>query len=201
MIPGELAKHDLNLLVALHALLSERHVTRAAAAVGTSQSAMSRTLGRLRDMFGDPLLVRTKVGMVPTARAQALYPEIEEVLARVREVIRPARFDPGEAVGSIRMAAPDIVSYMLVPPLLQRLAREAPRLDLEVVGWSGLWREELERGAVDLTVGIPMGGEPNPTRGRWSPTSGRACSAGGTPRSPTPGPWSASPRSTTSSSR
>lgn len=161
MIPGELAKHDLNLLVALHALLSERHVTRAAAAVGTSQSAMSRTLGRLRDMFGDPLLVRTKVGMVPTARAQALYPEIEEVLARVREVIRPARFDPGEAVGSIRMAAPDIVSYMLVPPLLQRLAREAPRLDLEVVGWSGLWREELERGAVDLTVGIPMGGEPN----------------------------------------
>lgn len=161
MEPGELAKHDLNLLVALHALLSERHVTRAASAVGTSQSAMSRALGRLREMFDDPILVRTKAGMVPTARALALYPEVEELLARIREVIRPARFDPRAAVGAVRIAAPDIVSYMLVPPLLQRLAREAPGLDLEVVGWSGRWREELERGAVDLTVGIPMGDEPN----------------------------------------
>lgn len=159
MDPGSLAKHDLNLLVALHALLTERHVTRAAAVVGTSQSAMSRSLGRLREMFDDPLLVRTKTGMSPTARALALYPELEELLARVREVIRPARFDPGSAVGTVRIAAPDIVSYMLVPRLMLRLAREAPGLDLEVVGWSGRWREELERGAVDLTVGIPMGDE------------------------------------------
>lgn len=157
----ELAQHDLNLFVALHALLRERHVTRAAAAVNMSQPAMSRALGRLRDMFDDPILVRTRTGMTPTARALALYPDVAELLARVRDVIRPARFDPREAVGAVRIAAPDIVSHMLVPPLIQRLAREAPGLDLEIVAWSARWREELERGAVDLTVGVPTGDEPN----------------------------------------
>lgn len=161
MDPGELAQHDLNLLVALHALLTARHVTRAASAVGMSQPAMSRSLGRLREMFDDPILVRTKAGMTPTARALALYPEVEELLARVRGMIRPAHFDPSKAIGAVRMAAPDIVSYMLVPPLIQRLSREAPRLDLEIVAWSAHWREELERGGVDLTVGIPAGDELN----------------------------------------
>lgn len=158
---GELAQHDLNLFVALHALLNERHVTRAAVAVGMSQPAMSRALGRLREMFDDPLLVRTRAGMAPTARAFALYPDVEEILARLRDVIRPTRFDPHEAVGTIRIAAPDIVAYMLVPPLIQHLAQVAPGLDLEIVPWSARWREELERGAVDLTVGVPTGTEPN----------------------------------------
>ena len=161
MNPGELARHDLNLFVALHALLTERHVTRAASAVGVSQSAMSRALGQLREMFDDPLLVRTKAGMTPTARALALYPEVEELLARIKDVIRPARFDPQKAVGAVRIAAPDVVSYMLVPPLIQRLAREAPGLALEIVAWTARWREELERGAIDLTVGFPSGDEPN----------------------------------------
>lgn len=158
---AELAQHDLNLLLALHALLSERHVTRAATAIGMSQPAMSRALGRLREMFDDPLLVRTRTGMEPTQRALALYPDVEELLARVRDMIRPARFDPREATGAVRIAAPDILSYMLVPSLIQRLAREAPGLELEVVGWSSRWREELERGTVDLTVGFPQGSEPN----------------------------------------
>lgn len=161
MDPRELAQTDLNLFVALHALLSERHVTRAAGAVGMSQPAMSRALSRLRELFDDPLLVRTRAGMTPTARALALYPEVEELLARVRDMIRPARFDPREAVGAVRIAAPDIISAMLVPPLIQRLAREAPGLDLEIAAWSGRWREELEGGVVDLTVGIPSGDEPN----------------------------------------
>ena len=68
---------DLNLLVALNALLEERHVTRAAERISLSQPAMSRALSRLRTMFQDPLLVRAAGGMVLTARAQALQARVE----------------------------------------------------------------------------------------------------------------------------
>jgi DNA-binding transcriptional LysR family regulator len=161
MDAGDLAGLDLNLLVALGALLRERHVSRAAASLGVSQPAMSRSLARLRDMFDDPLLIRSGGGMEATVRAIALLPELEAVLAGVRELVRPASFDPTEATGSIRIAAPDVVVYMLVPELIRRLAVEAPGLDLEIVRWTPRWRESLEEGAIDLTVGLPAGDEPN----------------------------------------
>jgi DNA-binding transcriptional LysR family regulator len=161
MDPAELAGYDLNLLVALHAMLRERQVSRAAAQLGLSQPAMSRALGRLRDMFDDPLLVRSKLGMQPTARALELYPQVEAILASVREMVQSTCFEPRTATGTIRVAAPDIVAYMLVPPLMHRLAKQAPGLDLEIVHWLPDWREHLESGAIDLTVGIPSGDEPN----------------------------------------
>ena len=71
---------DLNLLVVLQALIGERSVTRAAAEVGLSQSAMSHALGRLRKMLGDPLLVRTPQGMEPTPRAKAMSQPLERAL-------------------------------------------------------------------------------------------------------------------------
>ncbi len=161
MDPHDLAGHDLNLLVALHALLRERHVSRAAARIGVSQPAMSRALARLRDMFDDPLLVRVKAGMQPTPRALDLYPQVEAILAEVRELIRPAEFTPHLATGTIRIAAPDLVVYMFVPALMRSLAEQAPGLDLEIVQWVPSWREGLEGGAIDLSVGMPSVGEPN----------------------------------------
>jgi DNA-binding transcriptional LysR family regulator len=158
---SELVSHDLNLLVALHALLRERHVSRAAAGVGLSQPAMSRALGRLREMFDDPLLVRVRTGMQPTPRALELYPQVEEVLAVVRDLIRPVEFTPRTATGTIRMAAPDLVVYMLVPALMRSLAEQAPGVDLEIVQWVPSWREGLEDGSIDLCVGLPHGNEPN----------------------------------------
>jgi DNA-binding transcriptional LysR family regulator len=112
-------------------------------------------------MFDDPLLVRVKGGMEPTARALELYPQVEELLAGVRELLRPASFDPASASGTLRVAAPDLVVYMLVPALMRRLAAEAPGLDLEIVQWVPSWREGLERGTIDLTVGLPSGDEAN----------------------------------------
>ncbi|KIG12100.1 Transcriptional regulator [Enhygromyxa salina] len=153
--------YDLNLLVALHALLRERHVSRAAELLGLSQPSMSRALGRLREMFGDPLLVRGKSGMQPSARALELYPQVEELLAGVRQLVQPARFDPLTATGTVRMAAPDLVVYMFVPPLMRALAEQAPGLSLDVVRWQPSWREHLESGDIDLTLGIPRGDEPN----------------------------------------
>ena len=83
---------DLNLLVALDALLSERSVTRAAQRVGLSQPGMSNALARLRRLFGDPLLVRRGAALVPTARAEALAGPVREALALIqRRDRRPAR--------------------------------------------------------------------------------------------------------------
>ncbi|MCA9697420.1 MAG: LysR family transcriptional regulator [Myxococcales bacterium] len=161
MDPKELAGQDLNLLVALHALLQERHVSRAATVIGRSQPAMSRALTRLRDMFADPLLVRVGAEMQATARAQELHPEVEAVLRSIRGLLQPVEFDPRSATGVLRLSAPDLVTYMLVPPLMRALGEQAPELDVEIVHWSPDWREQLEQGVIDLTVGMPVGDEPN----------------------------------------
>jgi DNA-binding transcriptional LysR family regulator len=136
-------------------------VTRAAARLGTSQPATSRALARLREMFDDPLLVRSAGAFQLTEQARELLPRLEDALRSVRELTRPARFEPRLATGVIRIAAPDIVSYMLVPPLLQRLAALAPGVDLEVVQWQQDWRLHLERGEIDVTIGFPTGTEHN----------------------------------------
>src|SRR5687767_7148340 len=124
---------DLNLLVVLEALLLERHVTRAARRVHMSQPAVSRALARLRRLFEDELLVRVGQHMRPTPRGEVLLPGVQQVLAGVRELVSPSTFEPARARGVVRIAAPDIVTYMLVPPLLRRLQEEAPDLDVEIV--------------------------------------------------------------------
>src|SRR5271163_2734317 len=86
---------DLNLIVALDALLEERSVTKAAERVGISQSAMSHALGRLRQLTGDALLVRAQGAMVPTARAEALAAPIRRALEEIHGALRsPLAFDP-----------------------------------------------------------------------------------------------------------
>ncbi len=158
---SDLAALDLNLLVSFQALFQECHVTRAASRLGVSQPAMSRALARLREMFDDPLFVRGKSGMDPTARARELYPHVERTLLAIKALVQPVDFDPQSAKGRVRVAAPDIVVYMLVPELMRRLARDAPHLDLELVKWQPNWKQCLQDGLVDLTVGFPMGDEPN----------------------------------------
>ncbi len=90
----ELGRLDLNLLVALEALLEERSVSKAAERLFISQSAMSKTLGRLRELFDDPLFIRKAGGMVPTPRAEQVAGHLPQVLQAVQEMIRPADFDP-----------------------------------------------------------------------------------------------------------
>lgn len=149
----DLAAIDLNLLVALEALLAERHVTRAAQRVRLSQPAMSRALARLRELFDDALLVRSGQRMALTPRGEALREPLADVLRSIHGLVSHERFDPARASGTVRLAAPDIITYMLGPPLLRRLQREAPALDLEIVAWSPHWHEQLASGAADLTFG------------------------------------------------
>ena len=156
----DIAAIDLNLLVVLDALLVERHVTRAAKRLCVTQPAVSRALSRLRGMFDDELLVRMGQVMHPTPKALALAAPIRRLIKDVESLLAPEAFEPSRARGVVRLAAPDIVAYMLVPPLLRRLRSEAPQLDVEIAPWSAAWREQLESGQVDLTFGQPAGDAP-----------------------------------------
>jgi DNA-binding transcriptional LysR family regulator len=131
-VHDELAGLDLNLVLALDALLAERHVTRAATRLGVSQSAASHALARLRDLLGDPLLVRGPRGaMQPTPRALALAPLLNRALTDVAAALRkPERFAPSTARRTFHIGAGDYAELVLLPALAARLAKTAPGIDL-----------------------------------------------------------------------
>lgn len=144
---------DLNLLVALDALLLERNVTQAARRVGVTQPAMSHALARLRALLDDAILVRSKSGMLPTARARSLEEPIRRALREIEEALRtgPA-FDPSTAERTFAIATSDYAELVVLPPLLERLAREAPRIDLRIHAVPENWSTSLEDGVFDLVV-------------------------------------------------
>jgi len=150
---------DLNLLVALDALLVERSVTRAARRVGLTQPAMSHALGRLRALLDDAILVRSKSGMLPTARARALEEPIRRALREIEEALRAGPvFDPRTAERTFAIATSDYGELVVLPPLLERLAREAPRIDLRIHAVPEDWATALEENVYDLVV-IPNAGD------------------------------------------
>src|ERR1700760_1841816 len=125
-----LASLDLNLLVALDALLRDASVSRAAVRIGLSQPAMSHLLQRLRDVFGDPLLVRTGAQMELTPRAQALRGPLAQVLDQVRGLFVPDEFDAASSERQFRLMMPDLAVELLMPPLMEKIARLAPNVRL-----------------------------------------------------------------------
>lgn len=146
---------NLNLLLALDALLRERSVSRAAQRMGLSQPAMSNALAQLRTLFGDPLLVRAPGGMAPTPRALELEEPLRHGLAALADVVRaPAAFDPAQSRASLVVAMSDHAEMLLLPALLRRLGERAPGVDLQVLPW-GLHDAPpgLADGSVDLMVG------------------------------------------------
>lgn len=140
---------DLNLLVALDVLLEERSVTRAAARLGRTQPAVSRMLGRLRDLLGDPLLVRDGATMQPTSRAEALREPVGRVLQAIEtEVLAPESFDPGTARRSFTLASADFAEAALLPPALARIAHEAPGIDIVL--------DRGDRGLIELAERVDV---------------------------------------------
>src|SRR5450631_993119 len=123
---------DLNLLVVLEALLAECNVTRAAKTAGMSQPAMSRALGRLRALIGDPLLARGPQGLVLTPVAANIQSRLKSVLAEIRGLVAERDFDPSKLAGTVTFAATDHQTILMLPRLMTRLSREAPRLDVRV---------------------------------------------------------------------
>ncbi len=146
---------DLNLLVALDALLTEQHVTRAARRLGMSQPAMSNALARLRRTLGDPLLVRTAHGMAPTRRALELEDPIRRALQRLEAALRPAlAFDPAQAETTFVIGCDTYVQHVVIPDLVTRVAEAAPKVTLQISPIpAGSARNELEAGRLGMIIG------------------------------------------------
>jgi DNA-binding transcriptional LysR family regulator len=150
-----LGRIDLNLLVHLNALLTERSVTRAAARVGIGQSAMSHNLARLRELFGDELLTRGSDGMRLTPRAVTLLEPMQTMLAQVETLVsRNQAFDPATAVRTFRFGLPDSMEILIMPALLARMREVAPGIHLRLYNSdaSRLF-EELDADEIDLAIG------------------------------------------------
>jgi DNA-binding transcriptional LysR family regulator len=144
---------DLNLLVYLDALLRERNVTQAANQLNLSQPAMSNGLRRLRELFDDPLLVRTSEGMTPTERALELEPVIREVLSKIDQAVQPrSAFDPQNAHRVFRIMASDYAESTLFPTVLGKLRTLAPGLTLDIMTPSDVSFLDVERGKVDMVI-------------------------------------------------
>lgn len=152
---NDLRRIDLNLLVILDALLSEQHVTRAAERLHLSQPAVSHALARLRDLLGDPLLVRAGSGLVPTARALELAAPLAETLAQVQSLLAPNSFDPASARRTFRLAMSDYGAALILPGLIRTLRAEAPGIDLQISHASREGMVEgLLNGDIDLAAGV-----------------------------------------------
>jgi DNA-binding transcriptional LysR family regulator len=126
---------DLNLLVALDALLMEASVSRAALRIGLSQPATSHALQRLRTMLDDPLLVRVGTRMELTPRAQSLSAPLAQALEQLRELLTTQTFDAARSQRRFRLMMPDIITELFLPLLATRVGQEAPGVALEVVPW------------------------------------------------------------------
>ncbi len=142
---------DLNLLVALDALLTEKSVSLAAERICLSQSATSSALSRLRDYFGDELLIVRGRQMVLTARAEELVEPVRAVLDQIHRTIAVTPlFDPATSDRAIRIMASDYVTEVLLTALARDLETSAPHMRIEVSPMSDGPVEALERGQVDL---------------------------------------------------
>jgi len=149
-------KVDLNLLAVLDALLDEHNVTRAAARLGYTQPTISGMLARLRDLFGDPLFVRTQRGLLPTPRAQALAVPLKQLLADSHRLVTREIFDPANAEVTFTISSNDYMQHALLVPFVKVLRSEARHVRLAIApaiieGLGGA----LARGQIDLAVTIP----------------------------------------------
>ena len=146
-------KIDLNLLVYLDVLLREGSVTKAANRLSITQPAMSNGLRRLRDLFSDPILVRTSEGMTPTKRALELQPVIRDVLGKLENAIQPEqKFSPLESHRTFRIMASDYAESTLLLLLLKALRERAPNIVLDVITPSDVTFHDVEHGKVDMAI-------------------------------------------------
>lgn len=147
-------KLDLNLLIALDALLSTRSVSKAAAQVHVSQPAMSASLGRLREFFEDALLTPSGRAMALTPLALSLIESTRRTMESIDETTsHRSGFDPAQARRTFVVAASDYSSFVILQPTMALLAREAPGITLEIIPTSPqITQEQLKRREIDFAI-------------------------------------------------
>jgi LysR family nod box-dependent transcriptional activator len=149
----KLGHFDMNLLVALDALLETRSVTRASERLHLGASATSSALGRLREYFGDELLMQVGRRMELTPLARSLTKPVREILLNVQStVVARLEFDPAREKRNFVIRASDYLTTVLLIDVVQRLQREAPGITLHIANMSDDVHERLDRGEVDFVV-------------------------------------------------
>ncbi|CAN7594904.1 LysR family transcriptional regulator [Phenylobacterium sp. LjRoot225] len=144
---------DLNLLRVLDVMLEERNVTRAGARLGLTQSAVSHALNRLRYTLSDELFVRGPSGMQPTARAIEMGPQVHAALVQLQAAVAPADFSPATSERRFVLAAGTFSCAVLTPPLVSRMAAEAPLAELSIDQYTADVFDRLDALRLDFTVG------------------------------------------------
>lgn len=153
-------RYDLNLLPVFLALMEERSVTRAAERLGITQPALSNALTRLRDTLKDPLFIRERYGMRPTAKAEALAPVIAAALDQLDGVVRDQQdFDPASAQQLFTLAPNSYVEFVLMPALVTRLRTRAPGIRLRLTPYGS---DLAETGVTSGTTALALGRFVNP---------------------------------------
>ncbi|MFZ5439938.1 MAG: LysR family transcriptional regulator [Myxococcota bacterium] len=156
---------DPGSLLVLHALLEERHVTRAAKRLGLAQSSLSHRLARLRAQLDDPLFVRVKNELVPTPRALALAGPLRTALEALEQLARaPRPFDPASSNRAFVLGMPDLLAPV-VTPVLATLTRSAPGVGLRVTGLPAALGDGLAAGEPELAL-APLRDVPPEARAR-----------------------------------
>jgi DNA-binding transcriptional LysR family regulator len=145
---------DLNLLKVFDTVMAEGSLTRAATTLSMTQPAVSHALRRLRESVGEELFVRVAHGVRPTARAEALWPQVRQALAGLRQALAPEHFDPAQDPASFRLAMVDATAVLLMPVLVRALVAQRALANLRVLPLSTRDpRALLARSEADLAVG------------------------------------------------
>jgi DNA-binding transcriptional LysR family regulator len=145
---------DLNLLRIFDALFQHRSVSAAGEEIGVSSSAISHSLGRLRELFDDELFVKGPAGMMPTARAAEIADRVAAVLIQVRDVLERPQFTPELTDRNFKIRCNHFISWLILPYVMNRLRAEG--LDIRITvkcDDSGVIADELDAGLIDLVVG------------------------------------------------
>lgn len=154
----DIYRRDLNLLVALQVLIEERSVSRSAARLNLSQSAMSRVLGRLRQLLDDPLFTRHGAQLIPTERALELNASLNSPLEKLRQLLSPADFRPRDCTQTFKILTTDYAMQTILPFALPRIYQEAPQVVLEFLPLQhDRLHEQLTSDGADLAICRPIG--------------------------------------------
>ncbi|MGO4737057.1 LysR family transcriptional regulator [Bosea sp. 2KB_26] len=148
-------RYDLNLLPVFLALMEERSVTRAAAQLGITQPALSNSLNRLRDTLRDPLFIRERYGIRPTQLAEEIAPTIQAALAQLDDlVVNQQEFQPDRAERLFTLAPNSYAELVLMPALVARLRKQAPRIKLRMTPFGN---DLTETGVISGTTAMVLG--------------------------------------------
>ncbi len=148
----DLLKVDLNLLFSLSILLEKRNVSRAAERLFITQPAMSKTLSRLREVFGDPLFTRSSHGMQPTPRALEVAEDLPAILGDIQRLLSGPEFDPADFRGEMTVAVSEYIGIWILPRLVARLQFLAPMLTLKSITRAEHQLQQLAEGGLDFAI-------------------------------------------------